>query len=84
MRENIYNMAATLIACGIDPDKCILFQQSAVPMHAQLAWIFGCMTTMPKLNQFPQFKEKSEKMKDALLGIFAYPVLQTADILLYK
>ncbi|KAK0081533.1 hypothetical protein PV325_012017 [Microctonus aethiopoides] len=84
LRENIYNMAATLIACGIDPDKCILFQQSAVPMHAQLAWIFGCMTTMPKLNQFPQFKEKSEKMKDALLGIFAYPVLQTADILLYK
>lgn len=84
MRENIVKVAATLLACGIDPAKSILFQQSTVPMHAELAWIFGCMTTMPRLAQQPQFKEKSEKLKDIPLGLFTYPVLQTADILLYK
>ncbi|XP_063982481.1 tryptophan--tRNA ligase, mitochondrial [Diachasmimorpha longicaudata] len=84
LRHNIIKITATLLACGIDPSKSILFQQSSVPMHAELAWVFGCMTTMPRLSQQPQFKEKSEKLKDIPLGLFTYPVLQTADILIYK
>lgn len=77
-------LTATLLACGIDPDKSILFQQSTVPMHAELGWIFSCLVTMPRLAHQPQFKEKSEKLKDIPLGLYIYPVLQTADILLYK
>lgn len=84
MRENIFKITATLLACGIDPEKCIVFQQSTVSMHAELSWVLGCMTTMPRLGQIPQFKEKSSKLKDIPLGLFTYPVLQTADILLYK
>ncbi|XP_015126745.1 tryptophan--tRNA ligase, mitochondrial [Diachasma alloeum] len=84
LQDNIIKITATLLACGIDPSKSILFQQSSVPMHAELAWVFGSMTTMPRLSQQPQFKEKSEKLKDIPLGLFTYPVLQTADILLYK
>ncbi|KAJ8673592.1 hypothetical protein QAD02_004854 [Eretmocerus hayati] len=84
LRQNILKVTATLLACGIDPEKSILFQQSTVPMHAELAWIFSCLVTMPKLTHQPQFKEKSAKLKDIPLGLYIYPVLQTADILLYK
>ena len=73
-----------MLACGIDPNKSILFQQSTVCMHAELSWIFACLTTMPRLAHQPQFKEKSGKLKDVSLGLYIYPVLQTADILLYK
>lgn len=84
MQENIFNVAATLLACGIDPEKSILYQQSTVPMHAELAWILNCMTTMHRLYQQPQYKEKSDKLKEIPLGLYTYPVLQAADILLYK
>ncbi|OXU31168.1 hypothetical protein TSAR_006480 [Trichomalopsis sarcophagae] len=84
LRQNILKLTATLLACGIDPDKSILFQQSTVPMHAELSWIFACLATMPKLAHQPQYKEKSEKLKDIPLGLYIYPILQTADILLYK
>ncbi|XP_015603926.1 tryptophan--tRNA ligase, mitochondrial isoform X2 [Cephus cinctus] len=84
LRQNILKMTATLLACGIDPEKSILFQQSTVSMHAELSWILGCNTTMPRLGQLPQFKEKSEKVKEVPLGLYIYPVLQAADILLYK
>lgn len=84
LKKNILEMTATLLACGIDPDKSILFQQSTVPMHAELCWILGCLTTMPRLGQLPQFREKSAKVKDIPLGLYVYPVLQAADILLYK
>lgn len=84
LRENIFMMTACLLACGIDPEKCILFLQSKVPQHTQLAWILGCLTTLPRLSRLPQYKEKTEKLKDIPLGLYIYPVLQAADILLYK
>lgn len=77
-------MTATLLACGIDPQKSTLFLQSDVTQHTELSWILGCMTTLPRLSQFHQYKEKSSKLKDVPLGLFVYPVLQAADILLYK
>lgn len=82
--DNTMRMTATLLACGIDPKKSILFQQSAVPRHAELGWVLGCITTLARLAHLPQFKEKSETVKHVPLGIYIYPVLQAADILLYK
>ncbi|XP_076466760.1 tryptophan--tRNA ligase, mitochondrial-like [Babylonia areolata] len=84
LRQNILDMTACLLACGIDPNKTILFQQSRVMQHTQLAWILGCLCTLPRLEHLPQWKEKSEKTKEPGLGLFTYPVLQAADILLYK
>lgn len=77
-------MAATLLACGIDPQKSIIFQQSTVSRHTELAWVLGCSLTMKKLALLPQFKEKSEKLKNIPVGLYTYPILQSADILLYK
>lgn len=77
-------MTATLLACGIDPDRSTLFLQSTVSQHAELSWIFGCLTTMARLSHLPQYKEKSAKVKEIPLGLFVYPVLQSADILIYK
>lgn len=77
-------MAATLLACGVDPEKSILFQQSTVPMHAELNWILSSITTMARLNRLAQFKEKSQKLKEVPVALFNYPVLQAADILIYK
>ncbi|XP_033730275.1 tryptophan--tRNA ligase, mitochondrial-like isoform X2 [Pecten maximus] len=84
LRENILSMTACLLACGIDPDRGILFQQSQVPYHTELAWILGCNCTLSRLDHLPTWKEKSAGMKDAMLGLYTYPVLQAADILLYK
>ncbi|KAH8296186.1 hypothetical protein KR054_002685 [Drosophila jambulina] len=84
LRENIFIMAATLLACGIDPAKSTLFVQSAVPEHAEFNWILSSLTTMPRLAQLPQFREKSRLVKDIPLGLYVYPVLQAADIMLYK
>lgn len=77
-------MVASLLACGIDPDKSTLFLQSSVRQHAELCWIFNCFTTMARLGQLAQFKEKSAKLKEVPLGLYVYPVLQAADIMLYK
>ncbi len=85
LRENTRQLTAALIACGIDTDKHILYNQSAVPEHAELGWILGCHTPLGWLNRMTQFKEKAGKQKDmAVLGLYGYPVLQAADILLYK
>ncbi|XP_050585681.1 tryptophan--tRNA ligase, mitochondrial isoform X1 [Bombus affinis] len=84
LNDNILKMTATLLACGIDPNKSILFQQSTVDTHAQLSWILGCLTTLARLARLPQFKEKSQTLKDIPLSLYIYPVLQSADILLYK
>ncbi|XP_017059027.1 tryptophan--tRNA ligase [Drosophila ficusphila] len=84
LRENIFTMAATLLACGIDPTKSTLFVQSSVAEHAEFNWILSSMTTMPRLAQLPQFREKSRLLKDVPLGLYVYPVLQAADIMLYK
>ncbi|XP_076372711.1 tryptophan--tRNA ligase, mitochondrial-like isoform X3 [Tachypleus tridentatus] len=84
LRTNIQVVTACLLASGIDPDKSILFLQSQVPQHTELAWILGCSLTMARLGQLPQFKEKSSSLKEIPLGLYIYPVLQSADILLYK
>ncbi|CAH1225020.1 WARS2 [Branchiostoma lanceolatum] len=84
LRENIYDMTACLLACGIDPDKSILFQQSSVSQHAELAWVLGCKATMARLKHLPQWKVKSGPKEDGGVGLFTYPILQAADILLYK
>ncbi|MCY7280714.1 MAG: tryptophan--tRNA ligase [Sphingomonas bacterium] len=84
LRANIREMAAALIASGIDPERSILFQQSAVREHAELAWVLQCTARMGWLNRMTQFKDKSGKNKEgASVGLFAYPVLQAADVLLY-
>uniref|UniRef100_A0A182NPR3 Tryptophan--tRNA ligase, mitochondrial n=1 Tax=Anopheles dirus TaxID=7168 RepID=A0A182NPR3_9DIPT len=84
LRHNTLQMTATLLACGIDPARSTLFLQSAVPQHAELSWILGCLTTMARLTHLPQYKEKSANMKEIPLGLYLYPVLQAADIMLYK
>lgn len=84
LRDNIFTMAATLLACGIDPSHTTLFVQSSVMEHSELNWILNSLTTMPRLAQLPQFKEKSRTVRDVPLGLFVYPVLQAADIMLYK
>ena len=85
LRANVREMAAALIASGIDPDKSILFAQSAVPAHAELAWILQCTARMGWLNRMTQFKDKSGKNKEgASVGLFTYPVLQAADVLVYN
>jgi len=85
LRANVREMAAALIASGIDPEKSILFAHSAVPAHAELAWILGCTARMGWLNRMTQWKDKAGKNREgSSLGLFAYPVLQAADIMLYK
>ncbi|MCA8907748.1 MAG: tryptophan--tRNA ligase [Rhodospirillaceae bacterium] len=85
LRTNTLSLAATLIAAGIDPGKSILFAQSHVHQHAELAWLFSCIARIGQLNRMTQFKEKAGKRRDeAFVGLFTYPVLMAADILLYK
>ena len=85
LRSNIREMAAALIASGIDPAKSILFQQSAIPAHAELAWILQCTARVGWVNRMTQFKDKSGKSREgASVGLYTYPVLQAADVLLYR
>ena len=82
-RTNRLGLAAALIAAGVDPDRCILFMQSAVPEHAQLGWIMQCTASYGELSRMTQFKEKRERVEFISSGLFSYPALQAADILLY-
>jgi tryptophanyl-tRNA synthetase len=85
LRAQTREVTAAYIAAGIDPERCIIFNQSAISGHAELAWLLGCMTPLGWLNRMTQFKEKAGKVRDeAGLGLYAYPVLMAADILLYK
>ena len=85
LRSSVREMAAALIASGIDPGKSIVFAHSAVPAHAELAWVLGCTARMGWLNRMTQWKDKAGKNREgASVGLFAYPVLQAADILLYR
>ncbi len=78
-------VAATYLACGIDPQKSLIFVQSRVPQHAELAWILSCLTPLGWLNRMTQFKDKAGKHREqAALGLYSYPVLQAADILVYQ
>jgi tryptophanyl-tRNA synthetase len=74
---------ATLVASGLDPERAIVFVQSHVREHAELAWLFNCVATMGELGRMVAFKEKSEGRESVSVGLFTYPVLQAADILLY-
>ena len=85
LRNGIREMAAALIASGIDPDRAILFQQSQVRAHAEIAWVLMCTARVGWLNRMTQFKEKSGKNREgASVGLYTYPVLQAADILAYR
>ena len=84
LRENIRETVATFIACGIDPKKSIIFNQSKVAAHSETAWILSCVARMGWLNRMTQFKEKAGKDKEnASVGLYSYPILMAADILLY-
>lgn len=85
LRRLTYETLALYLACGLDPQKNVLFIQSHVPAHAELSWILGCMTYMGELNRMTQFKDKSKKNTDNInSGLYTYPVLMAADILLYQ
>ncbi len=85
LRQRSLNLLALYMACGLDPQKSILYLQSHVSAHAELAWILNCYTYMGELNRMTQFKDKSAKHADNInAGLFAYPVLMAADILLYQ
>ncbi|SVD19947.1 uncharacterized protein METZ01_LOCUS372801, partial [marine metagenome] len=85
LRANTLEVTAGLLAAGIDPAKNIIFNQSRVSGHSELAWIFNCVARLGWLNRMTQFKEKAGKRRDnATVGLYAYPNLMAADILLYK
>jgi len=85
LRKATREVTAALIACGIDPKRSAIFPQSAIAEHSELAWILGCHTPLGWLNRMTQFKEKAGKNREnAVLGLYSYPVLMAADVLLYK
>ena len=84
LKQNVYSVLSIFLACGLDPKKCILFNQSAVREHSVLSWYLSCTARVGWLNRMTQFKDKAGKNRDnASLGLYAYPVLMAADILLY-
>jgi tryptophanyl-tRNA synthetase len=90
LRQNTLHMFADLMAAGLDTEKSVLFVQSLVPQHTELTWIFSCVTSYGELSRMTQFKDKSDQLETGArggfisAGLFSYPVLQAADILIYK
>lgn len=85
LRQHCYQTLALYLACGIDPKRHTIFLQSQVPAHSELMWMLSCLTGMGELNRMTQFKEKSERHSDNInAGLFIYPTLMAADILLYQ
>ena len=85
LRENTFNTLALFLASGIDPKKSIIFLQSHVPAHCELAWVLNCYTQIGELNRMTQFKDKAKRYANNITaGLFNYPVLMAADILLYQ
>lgn len=84
LQENTLELTAYLLASGVDPERCILFTQSSVPRHTELCWLLACLATQARLAHLPQYKEKSAKIKEVPLGLLLYPVLQAADVLVYR
>jgi tryptophanyl-tRNA synthetase len=84
LREQTRELAGLLMACGIDPERCVLFVQSHVPAHAELTWIFNCITPVGWLERMTQYKEKAARQESVSTGLLDYPVLQASDILLYQ
>lgn len=83
LKSNTKNVVLDFLAIGADPEKMILFKQSDVPEHTELAWIFNCLVTMPWLARAHAYKDKTDKGLDATVGLFDYPVLMAADMLMY-
>jgi len=84
LHESTLSLAALLFAAGLDPDRCTLFAQSHVQAHPEAAWLLGSVTSFGELRRMTQFKEKGEQQEFVSEGLFSYPVLQAADILLYQ
>lgn len=85
LASNTREMAAALIASGVDPERSILFNQARVPAHAELSWLLFCTARIGWLNRMTQFKDKAGKNREGMsIGLFAYPVLQAADVLIYQ
>lgn len=85
LHERVMDLAATLIASGLDPEQCTLFVQSSVPEHAELTWLLTCITSIGALERMTQFKDKAERQKSGVFaGLMNYPVLMASDILIYK
>ena len=85
LRRNVREVAIGMLASGVDPEKATLFVQSDVPQHAELGWILTCLTPLGDLNRMTQFKDKSAQQPENVnAGLFTYPILQTADIALYR
>lgn len=85
LRKRAFDTVALLLACGVDPKKSVVFVQSHVKEHAELNWVLACSTYMGELNRMTQFKDKSQKHADNInAGLYTYPVLMAADILLYQ
>jgi len=83
MKQNIYDVVKDYLAVGVDPEKCIIFRQSDNQDHAELAWVYNCLVTVPFLQQAHAYKDKVAKGLEANAGLFTYPMLQAADITLY-
>src|SRR3990167_5608479 len=83
MPDRTINCAKDILAAGVDPKRSTIFLQSDIGQHTELAWLLNTITTMGELNRMTQYKEKTEK-QEARVGLFDYPVLMTADILIYK
>lgn len=84
LRQNVLELTATYLAIGLKPEKVTLFKQSDIMEHTQAAWIFSCLTTVPYLMRAHAFKDAETKNKEVNTGLFTYPILMTADILLYS
>ncbi len=85
MKTRVFEMASDILACGIDPERSVLFVQSQVPEHTELCWVLNSVAQFGDLSRMTQFKDKSQRQEDNInVGLFDYPVLQSADILLYN
>ena len=84
LRRRTWDMAVSLLAAGLDPEKCTLFVQSMVPEHTELQWIFNTVTPLGELERQTQYKDKASRQESVLAGLLNYPVLQAADILIYR
>jgi tryptophanyl-tRNA synthetase len=84
LRERLYDTAAILLGAGLDPERCILFRQSDVHEHTELAWMLSCLTELGRLDRMHQFRDKSTNRELASAGLLFYPVLQAADVLAYR
>lgn len=81
LQSQCFDLTVALLACGLDPEKCVLFRQSAVPFHSHLSWLLACRTKMYTLNLMTQYKSKAATIEETC-GLFTYPVLMASDILL--